>query len=159
LIKHLALLRHAETQSVHESGGDDYGRKLTGNGMRQCEAIAAHLEGLHFDLALCSPARRTMETAKLALAGHYTKLVSADSLYNATASHLIDRIARLDKDTTSIVVIAHNPGISQCAEALASGMRKPSSTMTPGTLVTFHFTGQWRDIGAGACQLADVFIP
>ncbi len=159
MIKHLTLLRHADAEPVYQDGGEDSFRRLSETGLKQCEALAQHLADTKFDLVLCSPARRTLDTAAQALAGRYAKLIAGDTLYNAGAPELIERIARVDETVSSLLVIAHNPGISKCAEMLASDARQPPRHMSPGMLVSFIMAGAWNDIAQGSLQLSEVFTP
>lgn len=61
------LIRHGETAWSRD--GQHTGRTdlaLTASGEDQAKALATALEGLRFDLVLCSPRRRAVRTAELA---------------------------------------------------------------------------------------------
>lgn len=70
----LYLFRHAESEmndaGAHLVGGRSNSTKLTKNGENQAKSLGIRLAGekINFDYIYCSPAVRTQETAKIALA-------------------------------------------------------------------------------------------
>lgn len=117
-MKRLTLLRHAKA-SQDGSAPRDFDRALTEEGRRQAARMGAYMaaEGLAPDLALCSPARRTMETFDLA-APHLNPaphLDLADPLYNALPAAILGEIAAAPETAEHILVIGHNPGLHALA--------------------------------------------
>jgi broad specificity phosphatase PhoE len=72
-ITRLFLIRHGEVeQRYHRVFGGRLDIALSPRGQEQAEALAAYLDGLHFDAVLVSPQRRAQLTAQplLGLNGH-----------------------------------------------------------------------------------------
>jgi phosphohistidine phosphatase len=72
-------------------------------------------------LLLASPARRTRQTAQI-LAGEFQLPVEAvrylDSLYNASALTLESELRKAATPHELVVLVAHNPGVSNLARIL-----------------------------------------
>jgi len=114
------LVRHAKA----EAGGADLPdreRDLTQRGRRQCRELASWLQprvGQEKLLVQVSPARRTRETARLALAG---LTIGPDMLrlepriWEASAS---DLLALIRSESGALMLIGHNPGLEQAQYAL-----------------------------------------
>lgn len=115
----LILLRHGD--AVPDAPGGDRDRRLA-PGAREAAARTGRVlmeEGHRAELALISPARRTRETWE-ALSEEFRDGVDAreaDSLYNADVATLIDALTSVDGD---VIVIGHNPALSQLSMLLAS---------------------------------------
>ena len=111
----LILWRHAEA----EEGGvgmDDLQRALTPRGEKQAVRMAAWLdrqlpEGLR---VLCSPARRTEQTAQ-ALGRKYK--LRAELLPNGTAQDLLD-LVQWPQGKGAILVVGHQPALGQAIAEL-----------------------------------------
>lgn len=119
------LMRHADAQWSNYSG-NDLDRPLTPRGeqdaMRAGAAIAA--AGLQPDRLLVSPAARTLHTARivateLGLGAEATECL--DNLYNASATTLEAELRRAAASDQTILLIAHNPGITELARRLSGG--------------------------------------
>jgi phosphohistidine phosphatase len=117
------LVRHAHAEWPAYTGRD-FDRPLTGRGLQEARisarAIAA--AGLRPAQVLASPARRTMQTAEilaseLQLPGK--DLVFVDALYNATADLLLAELQRASHLHGLVMLVAHNPGISELGRRLA----------------------------------------
>lgn len=118
----LHLLRHAKAEPDSEQ--DDRERRLSRRGRDDARRLGATLPKAlgRLDLVLCSPARRTRETAELALAGVVPRprIVFEDALYLAPAAALLHRLRAADESAAAVLVIGHNPGLYQLALALAA---------------------------------------
>lgn len=132
----LTLLRHAEALAA-EAGEDDRARALSARGRRDARTIAAAVtdDAPAPRTLLCSPARRTVETARLVateLGLDEDRLVLEPALYLASADTLLDVIAaRFREEPSHLLLVGHNPGL----EALAARFeRRARVTMSPATL-------------------------
>jgi phosphohistidine phosphatase len=124
-MKTLTLLRHAKS-SWAEPGLADHERPLNRRGESDAPIMAKRLldAGIRPSLILSSPAVRAWNTAKIISReiGYPTEFLQRDiKLYLASANSLIDIVAKQDKGFNSIVVVGHNPGLTELAEYLVPG--------------------------------------
>jgi phosphohistidine phosphatase SixA len=139
----LILLRHAEAVPI-EKVGDDQQRPLSGRGEQEAQAagkwLAAHRS--RPDRVLCSPSRRTDETARLALAAMDSPpaLQMAGEIYDASPGELL---ALLDQhgDAETVMLVGHNPGIERLVALLVEGRSDEFRGMPPGALAVLHLNG------------------
>lgn len=127
----LILLRHGEAEAGSETGGD-FGRRLTGRGREASAAVASALAdvGLIPDLALVSAAVRTRETwAAMSglLPGCEVRFV--EGLYLAEAPEM-QRQVRSAGAASVVLLVGHNPGLQELAEALMVEASGPSDTLS-----------------------------
>jgi phosphohistidine phosphatase len=118
----LTLVRHAHAEWPQYSG-KDFDRPLTARGVDDAMATARDLleAGLRPDLLLSSTARRTRDTAQILARelGLPTAAVRfTDRLYNASASVLESAAQNVASRCTHVMLVAHNPGISEFARQL-----------------------------------------
>ncbi|EIL87842.1 phosphohistidine phosphatase SixA [Rhodanobacter fulvus Jip2] len=139
----LILLRHAEAVPI-ETSGDDRQRPLSGHGEQEAQAaglwLASH--NIRPQRVLCSPARRTVETARLALTALDSLPVPqlAEEIYDASPGELL---ALLDQhgDIGSVMLVGHNPGIERLVALLVEGRSDDFRGMPPGALAVLHLDG------------------
>ncbi len=105
------LLRHAQAQS----GLRDHARPLTEYGKLQAQMMGQWLKlNLHkIDLAIVSSAKRTQQTFD-ALELEIESIV-LDDAYNGGSEKLAELIRVHGEKRESILVIGHNPGVSDLA--------------------------------------------
>jgi phosphohistidine phosphatase len=116
------LVRHANAEWPHYVG-TDFDRPLTPQGLADAGSTASAIRdaGHRPGLLLASPAKRTMQTAGViarTLGLPDKTVVPVGDLYNAGAEtlHVELRKAFLSADT--VMLVAHNPGISELARML-----------------------------------------
>lgn len=113
----LVLVRHA--QAKNRSDGGDRDRELTKSGRRVARAVGARLarEGVRADLAVCSPAVRTVQTCEeLRRGGLRVSDVWGDpALYDADVQDVVDSIRAVPEDVRTLVVIGHAPAVPHTA--------------------------------------------
>ncbi|MDJ0866859.1 MAG: histidine phosphatase family protein [Myxococcota bacterium] len=120
----LLLLRHAKSD-WDDARLDDHDRPLAPRGERAAALIGAHLaqRGLLPDLALCSSARRAIDTLErvVALLPERPEVRIERSLYLAEPRTLLRsiRVAGDAGEVGTLLVVGHNPGIGALAAALA----------------------------------------
>lgn len=158
----LHLLRHAKSDWDDEA--DDHTRPLNRRGRAAAALIGESLPKAigHLDLVLCSSARRTRETAELALAGFAKApgILYEDDLYLASAKKLMKRLRELDERTGSVMVIGHNPGLHELATVLAAPGSPGFSTLANGKFPTgvrcrFVIGTSWAEIDSERHRLVD----
>jgi phosphohistidine phosphatase len=119
-MKRLILMRHAAAMAA-DARGDRF-RRLSEAGIAEAEAAGAAFaeflpEAERRSLAVvCSDAERTKETASRVARRLGVPFLPDGSLYNAPAARLLERIEREDIDT--LILVAHNPGVSDACRAL-----------------------------------------
>lgn len=145
MARELILLRHAKS-SWAEAGLSDHERPLNGRGRRQTQALADWLAAhdAEPDLVLCSSALRTQETwSRLRQATDWDCPVLTDSgLYLAEADGIGERVAMQAGEVRRVLVLGHNPGISELAGTLA---RREVSLRT-ACLAWFSLESTWTDL-------------
>ncbi len=150
----LHLLRHAKSSWTEKI--EDRERKLNRRGRDEAERVGADLRGAisPLDLVLCSPSRRTRETAALVLEEFKPapRLVFEEGLYLASAAGLLDRLSRLKEADGSVMVIGHNPGLHELALALAAPDSPGYAALSGGKFPTavrasFAIAGTWSALG------------
>lgn len=117
----LFLMRHAKS-SWRDPGIDDHERALLGKGRRAVEQAVAMIQssGLRFDRVLSSTAVRAVETANLLTVGLSFEgaLELNRRLYLAEPATYLEVLAELDETADRVLVIGHNPGISELVQRL-----------------------------------------
>lgn len=125
MIKTLTILRHAK--SSWKEGLPDYERPLSRRGEENAPMMAARITdaGIRPSLIMSSPALRAWTTAKLvarAISYPTEFLHRDDRLYLADLDKLLDVMLEQDAGFNSIVLIGHNPGLTELANYLLPGV-------------------------------------
>lgn len=118
-MKYLIILRHAQARS----GSPDFERQLSHRGEQQTITITQTLKLQRYtpDQIICSDAVRTRQTAERVANGLDIPRTAIDKqaqLYNAPWETLLQSIAKADETATTLMIVAHNPGISMLASML-----------------------------------------
>lgn len=119
--KRLILVRHAKAQM---SAPSDFERVLTESGEQEAARAARRLRerGIRPERILTSSASRARATAEAFLAAADlapTALQALPELYLAEPPVLLQAVARWGGEAASLMVVAHNPGISALARQLS----------------------------------------
>ena len=122
--RRLTLLRHGEAAPA--AAGGDFARILTRRGEREAWESATHIASHPPppSRVLASEAPRALQTASIArdaLGLPSSSLVPELPLYLADARTLLEAIAATDDACTHLLVVGHNPGLSELVHALAPG--------------------------------------
>ncbi len=120
--REVILVRHAHADWPTYTGRD-FDRPLTPQGLQDAQASAAAIRAAAQlpVVLLASPARRTTQTAEIiaaALALPASAITFVESLYNSSAAVLDAELRRAFRDNPRVVLVGHNPGISELARAL-----------------------------------------
>ena len=120
-MKRLIVMRHAK--SDWEAGASsDHERPLNERGKREAPSVGARLAELNAkpDLALVSDATRTRETWDRIKASFPRATMELEpSFYLAGLDAVRERVARVDDDVQTVLILGHNPGWEELASALA----------------------------------------
>ena len=119
----LFLLRHAKSSwaSNHLS---DFDRPLNNRGRRNAMDLGESFfeKKLKIDHVLCSPSARTKETFDIIqsisnFASHHKFI---DSIYHSSVENLIEILSQINLETTSVMIIGHNPSMHLMTELLVN---------------------------------------
>jgi phosphohistidine phosphatase len=163
----LLLLRHAKSSS-DDSRLDDRDRPLSQRGHRAAAAMrqAMHDLGLAPDLVLVSPARRTLQTLDALEPWDDTPLQEQiEALYLADPAQLIGVLHDVPETVRSTLLIGHNPGLHDLAQALIAGAqvtdaaRRLAGGYPTGALAEFAVAGPWSRLAAGGGRLTRFITP
>jgi len=160
----LLLLRHAK--SDYPSGVADLDRPLAPRGMREAalagDWLRAHTPAV--EAVLCSTATRARET--LARTRIEAPVSYVDRLYDATPGAVIDEINAVDADVETVLVIGHEPAMSQVALGLATpdGSNKTAaehiSTKFPTSAIAVLRTAEpWDRLALSSAALVTFHVP
>jgi phosphohistidine phosphatase len=122
-------VRHAHAEWPNYVGRD-FDRPLTQRGLDDAHTSGAALReaGHKPDLILASPARRTRQTAEILtteLQLPPQALHFVDALYNAGPAMLEAELRRAQGERKLVMLVAHNPGVSELARRLAKDPLAP----------------------------------
>jgi phosphohistidine phosphatase len=119
----LMLLRHAKAVPA-AAAATDASRPLAARGERDARLIGERLRerGTKLDSIVTSSATRTLQTAQIVAAAHdypRDRIVVDERLYLAGPVEILTVIATFAPTLTSVLIVGHNPGLSELAAALA----------------------------------------
>jgi phosphohistidine phosphatase len=157
--RHLLLLRHAKS-SWDEPSLSDHDRPLAPRGRKAAKRIGAHVrrEQIPVGLVLCSSARRGRETLELVAPPGEVRIER--ELYGATSGELLERLRRVPDETFVVMLIGHEPAISDLAVRLTGPVSELADRKFPtGALATLKFTGPWSGLGPDHAELAAFVTP
>lgn len=149
-MRRLILLRHAAALPTLVRGGD-MERPLGEHGRIEASAAAAYLQhqGLRPQLILCSPAVRTRETARI-LQNTYgdegPEIRFDPALYQGTPERLRTQIASCPDTVRCLLVVAHNPGLSELAGELNPERLGTMLTTAEFCVVELPDAGGWAQL-------------
>ena len=158
----LTLVRHAKTEPGR-SGQEDWDRALEPRGQRDAPEMGQRLKGrgLKPDLILASPAVRAISTATIfarELGVPAAKVVQDERLYLAPPKDLIKVVRELGGDVTHLMVVGHNPGISEFADRVSAD--RSVDTMPTCAVYTLEFEiASWSEIDWSTGVDADFDYP
>jgi phosphohistidine phosphatase len=125
-VKRLTIVRHAKS-SWSDSTQSDSERPLSERGERDAPYMGARLaaRGCRPSLIVTSAASRARATARLiaeALAYPQEFLHSEPELYLAAVPALLGVIARQDQRCADLMIVGHNPGLTDLANRLVGDL-------------------------------------
>jgi phosphohistidine phosphatase len=144
-VKTLTIFRHAKSSWNHPELTDRE-RPLNKRGKRDAPIMADRLKaaGIRPSLIIGSPAVRAWKTARIVarqIAYPIEFLQREPGLYHAGVNKLLDIIATQDEGFNSIMIVGHNPGLTDLANELIPGLT--SNIPTAGFVSILIDTGDW----------------
>lgn len=167
-MKILALLRHAKS-SWDEPALDDVDRPLSGRGRDAATRMGEEMRalGLHYDLALVSPARRAADTFERVCGAWKGAIESREEprLYLAAGAEILSVIAQAPDSADRLLLVGHNPVLHEMAVRL-SGMEESvhgkllAAKFPTGALAEITLPiGRWADVTGGRGRLVRFLRP
>ncbi len=155
-MKTLYLLRHAEA----DNNPIDPERDLTAGGRRHAESLGRWMSGTGI-LPACifsSPAKRSQATARICSenAGYQGCIRFEDDLYDTHGAAYFAVMADLENKYDSVMIVGHNPAISDVIAMLTGDRRH----MSPCALACIEFAvEEWGSVQNSDAILKWVQIP
>ena len=161
MIKRLTLLRHAKSGHNNHSMSDRE-RPLNRRGQRDAPLMGRRLmsKGGRPSLIITSPAVRARQTSRLLAQaiGYPVEFIQTEQeLYLADPEIILDVVAGQDNTFTEIVVVGHNPGITELANRL--GRTQIDNVPTCGMVQLESDIRSWDEFGRTPCELIDFDYP
>jgi phosphohistidine phosphatase len=164
--KTLVVLRHAKAETP--GAKPDFERELSKRGRTDADAAGSWLadEGLYPGLVICSPATRTRQTwhgvavaLDQAAPDHASPEVRYDpGLYDGGRTEVIDALRRVPEDVQTVLVVGHNPTMSDVSLLLASDQDHDpqwEGLKTAG-LAVHRTDAAWSDTEPGSFPLVKI---
>jgi phosphohistidine phosphatase len=140
-------MRHAQAQ-LEQYGKNDRERTITMAGMHELDAIRQQIHGKLDNLSfiMCSNARRTRQTLDglKQFLPNSAQVNYDDSLYQAGAECLWYKIQTLSPMHKDIMLVGHNPGLSQMLTAIDSSIARVFPTC--GIAICESSVEKWHEI-------------
>ena len=160
-MKTLLLVRHAKS-SWKDAGLPDLLRPLNKRGRRDAPMMGRRLarRGVEVELILSSPATRAQQTAE-ALAEEllypWDEIVTEEDLYEADSAEILAVIEKHDHWIDSLMVVAHNPGLTSLANYL--GRTALENVPTGGVVELRYDVEAWPDIDSVEPEMVSLDYP
>lgn len=167
-MRKLFLLRHAKS-NWDDPGLEDIDRPLSKRGRLAARAMGRFMEArtIRPGLVLVSASRRTRATWDIIepkLEG--VSVAIEEDLYEAGKAALLHRLRRLDDHIASVMLIGHNPGFANLAQALvghhgdSEALDRLGAKFSTGALAEIDLEiGHWGEVEAGCGRLVGFTRP
>lgn len=151
-MKTLYLIRHAKS-SWDFDNIPDLDRPLNGRGVNDAYESAKYLRenGEMPDLIVSSPATRALHTAMIfsrSFGIPFSKIQIENQLYDAPYWQIRDVIKRINNTYNTIMVFAHNPGITDFVNHAIN--HHIDNVPTTGIACLVYYTDDWAEIDSKA---------
>ena len=149
-MKRLTLMRHADAQWKDPQVAD-FVRPLNRRGHSEAESMAHRLTELTLvpDLIITSSARRAAQTAEIVvqeLSLLPRSIRYEEALYLGGAQDILKLVRTIGPRVSHLMIIGHNPGISEAAHVLVPG-REETGGLPTAALCTITFDiEQWSAV-------------
>lgn len=155
-MRELIVFRHGKS-SWDDPQLDDIDRPLNARGERNAPQMGIRLReaGRIPDRLCCSPARRARETALLlapALGMDTTGIVVVEALYPGAPEDWLETTRALDDRDERVLMIGHNPGLTDTVNALVGG--DIDNVPTAAYAAIAFDEPRWKRVGWARGQLA-----
>jgi phosphohistidine phosphatase len=157
----LILIRHTKS-SWADFSLPDFDRPLKKDRTEDAKNMAKYLKELNVkpNLILCSPAKRTKQTAEYfceKLKYDFGKIHFDERLYESSAEEYMSVIRETDEEVKTLVVIGHNPSITDFANQFLES--KIDEVPTTGVVWLQFKNSDWEIYRTTPCQLKYFLAP
>jgi len=154
-LKILTIVRHAKS-SWSDSSLPDNKRPLNRRGKRDAPEMGRRIQehGIRPSLIVSSPATRAWTTAKvIANTINYPRefLQKEERLYLASLDEILDVVVAQDNGFNNLMVVGHNPGMTEFANFLVPGLT--GNLPTAGVVSVQIDQDDWSLYGRPATEL------
>ncbi|MBP9122376.1 MAG: histidine phosphatase family protein [Ignavibacteriaceae bacterium] len=161
-MKTIYLVRHAKSD-WDDPSIRDFDRPLNKRGKNNAPAMGKLLkqQGIIPELVITSTAMRAKTTAELVTAEigiKPDKMVYEKELYLASAQEIFLLIKETPPEYNSVMIVAHNPGITELLNRLTGGNNFVANIPTCG-VAELQFEGEWIKLASGKCLLEKFLVP
>lgn len=160
-MKTLLLMRHGRAEKFSDYQSDIF-RELLRSGIEETRIIGNKVRANGFtpDIIISSKARRAEETAKVmasCLHADAESIVVDYRIFEAFETELLEIIMELPDELSSVLIVGHNPTLSQLSFRLFSGS---TLEFPPSAVVSLSFdTKTWQSIKAVPSRLNYYLYP
>lgn len=159
--KDILLIRHAKS-SWKEPGLSDHDRPLNKRGKHDAPLMAKVVKnaGVKPDLLISSTAIRASKTAEYfaeVFEIEKKKIFLSEDLYLGDVSDIMNRLRSVKDEINSVFLFAHNPGITDFANAFCN-----TDILNIPTCGVFHariHISNWKEIEPGTGKLVSFDFP
>lgn len=160
-MKTLFLVRHAKSSSA-EKNQEDFDRPLNARGEGDASIIGQVLKKRKVkpERVLCSTSKRTRETVALLkdfLSLNDEDIHFVDELYLTSPRHYIQQIRSMSNDVNQLMVIGHNPTVTELANDLTGAFI--DKVPTTGVVTIKYKDDSWKAVGAVSGKLVQFDFP
>lgn len=159
-------MRHAKS-SYRDAGVDDFERPLNNRGIKAASHAGSSLLTLKLvpDCIICSPSRRTRETARLLCEkSHFPqdRIIYEQRIYDADLDDLLDILGSVSSDFQRPMILGHNPSLDSlliylCGDKLPrTGKGK---LMTTASIARISMPDNWDDLPRACAKLTNLIRP
>jgi phosphohistidine phosphatase len=160
LMRSVILFRHGKSDWQTDTAGDDRKRPLSRRGQRAARTMGRFiaLAGEVPDAAITSHALRASETLRLAKeAGDWNCPELSREGLAGDVNSVLEEIRAASPVTGVLLVVGHEPTLSQLAEFLIGG---GSLRLPTGALARIELdAAEWTQVGPGCGQVAWLVLP
>jgi len=150
-VRELFIMRHAKS-SWDDPSLADFDRPLNQRGKSDAPLMGKHLAkmGVKPDLIIASPAKRAKKTAKIVaeeIGYNPEQILYRETIYEASPQSLLYMVCQLPEDAKRVMIVGHNPGLTQLANILGDIMI--DNLPTAGIVGIVFDTSKWEE----ACRM------
>ena len=163
-MKNLFLLRHCEAYHFEENKSD-HEKQLNENGRKCARLLKNWFENnkIVLDYILTSTANRTLTTANIIFSNYENKIYQKKELYLCDYNEILKELKILDNNFNSVIIVGHEPSISESLKFLISYCRPDLEYVTKSlyptgglSVINFNITN-WNKIDEKT-GILDAFI-
>ena len=157
----LVLIRHTKS-----SWGDfslpDFDRPIKKDRIDDAKNMASHLKtlGIEPDLIICSPAKRTRQTAEYfydKLKYNANKVDFDKRIYESTVEEVLQVVREVEAEVKTLVIIGHNPSLTHFANMFAENTI--DEVPTTGVVWLEFTVKDWEIYKLTPCRLKAFLTP